>query len=443
MDSSYLDILIDDDIEVSEKVESLLKLDIDEIPEEVFQKADLEKLTEKEVTDLIKTFKEIEKIIKKSNNDQKSKIKDNESRINEITEEIKAFDPSELDQESLENFSNLIKEKNSLQNETLKIRQNCVKRQNILNILNKAYSEINDRRIDIANGKNSKDKQEIDLELKEVEDGLANNKKQSGELSVKIGACNAEIKKIFEDLQRINSKDGVLSDEEQKSQENKFDELNKKVAERDDYEKKIDFLAELTQKLEDKKENLEIRKEKIDKNIKKQKENDQHIEDRISKFEELAEKESLTKIEMEIFKGIHAEITRSPNITSAERSKLHDKYIKNNSISNADLDPSKIEPRDDVKKQKEVPKVSRIKSRVAKAKVSTLLFIKGKFDKAANKWSEFKANSVEKKISKLEEKKDKIEEKREKLVNMKARFQNLYTNNPILDQEDVSSTRRM
>ena len=439
MDSSYLNILIDDNTEVSEKVESLLKLDIDEIPKEVFQKVDLAELTEEKVTDLIKTFKEIEKIIKKSNNDQKNEIKSNESKIEEIKEKIKAFDPSKLDQESLKNFSDLITEKTNLQNETSKIKQNCDKSEKILVILNQASSEINDRKIDIANGKNSEEEQEINLELEKVEDELANNKKQSGELSVKIDACNAEIKKIFEDLKKINSKDGVLSDEEQESQENKFNELNKKVEERDDYEKKSDFLAELIQNLEDKKENLEVRKEKNAKNIRKQEENDQHIKDRISKFEKLAEKENLTKIEKEIFKGIHAEITRSPNITSAERSKLHDKYIKNNSISNADLDPSKIEARDDVKKQKEVPKVSRIKSRVAKAKVSTLLFIKGKFDKAANKWSEFKKNSIDNKTEKLKEKKNKIETKITELERLKK----LYINNPNLEQEDVPSTRRM
>lgn len=441
MDSSYLNILIDDNTEVSEKVESLLKLDIDEIPKEVFQKVDLAELTEEKVTDLIKTFKEIEKIIKKSNNDQKNEIKSNESKIEEIKEKIKAFDPSKLDQESLKNFSDLITEKTNLQNETSKIKQNCDKSEKILVILNQASSEINDRKIDIDNGKNSKEEQEIKSKLKEVKDELAENEQKSNELSKKIDVYNNEISKKFEDLKRINSKDGVLSDEDQQNQENIFTELSKMVAERDDYEAKIAFLEKLTQELEDQKVNLEAREEKNAKNLKKQKENDQHIKDRISKFEELAEKENLTKIEMEIFKGIHGEITRSPNITSAERSKLHDKYISK--VLGVEFDLSKTEVRDDVKKQKEVPKVSRIKSRVAKAKVSTLLFIKGKFDKAANKWSEFKANSVEKKISKLEEKKDKIEEKREKLVNMKARFQNLYTNNPILDQEDVSSTRRM
>lgn len=169
MDSSYLNMLIDDNIELSEKVENLSELDIDKITEEVFQKDDLAKLTEEKVTYLIETFNEIENFIKKINNDQESKIKDNKSRINEITEEIRAFDPSELDQESLENFSNLIKEKNTLQNETLEIRKNCVKRQNILNILNKAYSEINDRRIDIANGKYSEEQQKIESELQNVE----------------------------------------------------------------------------------------------------------------------------------------------------------------------------------------------------------------------------------------------------------------------------------
>lgn len=441
MDSSYLNILIDDNTEVSEKVESLLKLDIDEIPKEVFQKVDLAELTEEKVTDLIKTFKEIEKIIKKSNNDQKNEIKSNESKIEEIKEKIKAFDPSKLDQESLKNFSDLITEKTNLQNETSKIKQNCDKSEKILVILNQASSEINDRKIDIDNGKNSKEEQEIKSKLKEVKDELAENEQKSNELFKKIDVYNNEISKKFEDLKRINSKDGVLSDEDQQNQENIFTELSKMVAERDDYEAKIAFLEKLTQELEDQKVNLEAREEKNAKNLKKQEENGKHIKDRISKFEKLAEKENLTKIEMEIFKGIHGEITRSPNITSAERSKLHDKYISK--VLGVEIDSSKTEVRDDVKKQKEVPKVSRIKSRVAKAKVSTLLFIKGKFDKASNKWSEFKANSVEKKISKLEEKKNKIEEKREKLENMKAGLQNLYTNNPILDQEDVSSTRRM
>ena len=169
MDSSYLNMLIDDNIELSEKVEKLSKLDIDKITEEVFQKDDLAKLTEEKVTYLIETFNEIENFIKKINNDQESKIKDNKSRINEITEEIRAFDPSELDQESLENFSNLIKEKNTLQNEISKIRQKCDKRDNILTILNKAYSEINDRRIDIDNGKHSEEQQKIESELQNVE----------------------------------------------------------------------------------------------------------------------------------------------------------------------------------------------------------------------------------------------------------------------------------
>ena len=51
MDSSYLSMLIDDNIELSEKVEKLSTLDIDKITEEVFQKADLAKLTEEKVTD--------------------------------------------------------------------------------------------------------------------------------------------------------------------------------------------------------------------------------------------------------------------------------------------------------------------------------------------------------------------------------------------------------
>ena len=443
MDSSYLNMLIDDNIELSEKVKKLSKLDIGKITEEVFQKDDLAKLTEEKVTDLIKTFNEIENFIKKRNNDQESKIKDNKSRINEITEEIKAFDPSELDQESLENFSNLIKEKNSLQNETSKIRQNCVKRENILNILNNAYSEINDRRIDIANGKYSEEQQKIESELQNVENKLAENENKSNELSKKIGVCNNEISEIFEDLKKINSKEGVLSDEDQKKQKNIFEKLNQKVAERDDYEEKIASLEESTQELENQKVDLEDRKEKNAKNLKKQEENKKHIKDRISKFEELAEKENLTKIEMGIFKGIHDEIMYDPDIKDAEKKQLDEKYISNSSVLNATLDPSKIKVSNGIKKQKEVAKVSRIKSRVAKAKVSTLLFIQDKFDKAVNQWTEFKANSVAKKINKLEEKQNKIGEKRTKLENMKASLQNLYTNNPILDQEDVPSARRM
>ena len=443
MDSSYLNMLIDDNIELSEKVENLSKLDIGKITEEVFQKDDLAKLTEEKVTDLIRTFNEIENFIKKRNNDQESKIKDNKSRINEITEEIKAFDPSELDQESLENFSNLIKEKNSLQNEISKIRQKCVKRENILKILNKAYSEINDRRIDIANGKYSEEQQKIESELQNVENELTENEKKSNELSKKIDVCNNEISEIFEDLKKINSKEGVLSDEDQKKQKNIFEKLNQKVAERDDYEEKIASLEESTQELEDQKVDLEDRKEKNAKNLKKQEENKEHIEDRISKFEELAEKENLTKIEMGIFKGIHDEIMYDPDIKDAEKKQLDEKYISNSSVLNATFDPSKIKVSNGIKKQKEVAKVSRIKSRVAKAKVSTLLFIQDKFDKAVNQWTEFKANSVEKKINKLEEKQNKIEEKRTKLENMKVSLQNLYTNNPILDQEDVPSARRM
>lgn len=443
MDSSYLNMLIDDNIELSEKVENLSELDIDKITEEVFQKDDLAKLTEEKVTDLIETFNEIENFIKKINNDQESKIKDNESRINEITEEIKAFDPSELDQESLENFSILIKEKNSLQNKTLKIRQNCVKRQNILNILNKAYSEINDRRIDIANGKYSEEQKEIESELENVKNKLTDNENQSNNLSKKIGACNKEIEKIFEEIKKISSKDGVLSDEDQQKQNKKFVELNQKVAERDGYEEEIASLEESTQELEDKKVDLEDRKAKNAKNLKKQEENEKHIENRISKFEELAEKENLTKIEMGIFKGIHDEIMYDPDIKDAEKKRLDEKYISNSSVFNATLDPSKIKVSNGIKKQKEVAKVSRIKSRVAKAKVSTLLFIQDKFDKAVNQWTGFKANSVEKKINKLEEKQRKIEEKRTELENMRASLQNLYTNNPILDQEDVSSARKM
>lgn len=443
MDSSYLNMLIDDNIELSEKVENLSKPDIDKITEEVFQKDDLAKLTEEKVTYLIETFNEIENFIKKINNDQESKIKDNKSRINEITEEIRAFDPSELDQESLENFSNLIKEKNTLQNEISKIRQKCDKRDNILTILNKAYSEINDRRIDIDNGKYSEEQQKIESELQNVEKKLADNEKKSNELSKKIDVCNNEISEIFEDLKKINSKEGVLSDEDQKKQKNIFEKLNQKVVEKKEYEEEIDLLEESAQKLEDQKADLEDRKGKNDKNLKKQEENKKHIENRISKFEELAEKDNLTKIEMGIFKGIHDEIMYDPDIKDAEKKKLDEKYISNSSVLNAPLDPSKIKVSNGIKKQKEVAKVSRIKSRVAKAKVSTLLFIQDKFDKAVNQWTGFKANSVEKKINKLEEKQRKIEEKRKELENMRASLQNLYTNNPILDQEDVSSARKM
>lgn len=443
MDNSYLNMLIDDNIELSEKVEKLSNFDIDKITEEVFQKADLAELTEEKVTDLIETFSKIENFIENKNNDQKSKIKDNESRINEITEEIKAFDPSELDQESLENFSNLIKEKNNLQNETLKIRKKCVKRQNILTILNKAYSEINDRRIDIDNGKYSEEQQKIESELQNVEKKLADNEKKSNELSKKIDVCNNEISEIFEDLKKINSKEGVLSDEDQKKQKNIFEKLNQKVVEKKEYEEEIDLLEESAQKLEDQKADLKDRKGKNAKNLKKQEENKKHIGNRISKFEELAEKENLTKIEMGIFKGIHDEIMYDPDIKDAEKKELDEKYIGNSSVSNATLDPSKIKVSNGIKKQKEVAKVSRIKSRVAKAKVSTLLFIQDKFDKAVNQWTEFKANSVEKKINKLEEKQKKINEKRTELEEMRASLQNLYTNNPILDQEDVPSARKM
>ncbi len=443
MDSSYLNMLIDDNIELSEKVENLSQLDIDKITEEVFQKDDLAKLTEGKVTDLIETFSEIENFIKKINNDQESKIKDNKSRINEITEEIRAFDPSELDQESLENFSNLIKEKNTLQNEISKIRQKCDKRDNILTILNKAYSEINDRRIDIANGKYSEEQQKIESELQNVEKKLTDNEKKSNELSKKIDVCNNEISEIFEDLKKINSKEGVLSDEDQKKQKNIFEKLNQKVVEKKEYEEEIDLLEESAQKLEDQKADLEDRKGKNDKNLKKQEENKKHIENRISKFEELAEKDNLTKIEMGIFKGIHDEIMYDPDIKDVEKKKLDEKYISNSSVLNAPLDPSKIKVSNGIKKQKEVAKVSRIKSRVAKAKVSTLLFIQDKFDKAVNQWTEFKANSVEKKINKLEEKQKKINEKRTELEEMRASLQNLYTNNPILDQEDVPSARKM
>lgn len=443
MDSSYLNMLIDDNIELSEKVENLSKIDIDKITEEVFQKDDLAKLTEEKVTDLIDKFNEIENFIKKINNDQKSKIKDNKSKINEITEEIRAFDPSELDQESLENFSNLIKEKNRLQNEISKISQKCVKRDNILTILNKAYSEINDRRIDIANCKYSEEQQKIESELQNVEKKLTDNEKKSNELSEKIDVCNDEISEIFEDLKKINSKEGVLSDEDQKKQKNIFEKLEQKVVEKKEYEEEIDLLEESAQKLEDQKADLEDRKEKNDKNLKKQEENKKHIENRISKFEELAEKDNLTKIEMGIFKGIHDEIMYDPDIKDAEKKQLDEKYISNSSVLNATFDPSKIKVSNGIKKQKEVAKVSRIKSRVAKAKVSTLLFIQDKFDKAVNQWTGFKANSVEKKINKLEEKQRKIEEKRTELENMRASLQNLYTNNPILDQEDVSSARKM
>lgn len=443
MDSSYLNMLIDDNIELSEKVESLSKIGIDKITEEVFQKDDLAKLTEEKVTYLIETFNEIENFIKKINNDQESKIKDNKSRINEITEEIRAFDPSELDQESLENFSNLIKEKNTLQNEISKIRQKCDKRDNILTILNKAYSEINDRRIDIDNGKYSEEQQKIESELQNVEKKLADNEKKSNELSKKIDVCNNEISEIFEDLKKINSKEGVLSDEDQKKQKNIFEKLNQKVVEKKEYEEEIDLLEESAQELEDKKVDLEEKKVKNAKNLKKQEENEKHIKNRISKFEELAEKENLTKIEMGIFKGIHDEIMYDPDIKDAEKKRLDEKYISNRSVLNAPLDPSKIKVSNGIKKQKEVAKVSRIKSRVAKAKVSTLLFIQDKFDKAVNQWTEFKANSVEKKINKLEEKQRKIEGKKTELEEMRASLQNLYTNNPILDQEDVSSARRM
>lgn len=272
---------------------------------------------------------------------------------------------------------------------------------------------------------------------------MTDNEKKSNELSKKIDVCNNEISEIFEDLKKINSKEGVLSDEDQKKQKNIFEKLNQKVAEKKEYEKEIDLLEESAQELEDKKVDLEEKKVKNAKNLRKQEENEKHIKNRISKFEELAEKENLTKIEMGIFKGIHDEIMYDPDIKDAEKKRLDEKYISNSSVLNATLDPSKIKVSNGIKKQKEVAKVSRIKSRVAKAKVSTLLFIQDKFDKAVNQWTEFKANSVEKKINKLEEKQKKINEKRTKLEHMKASLQNLYTNNPILDQEDVPSARKM
>ena len=272
---------------------------------------------------------------------------------------------------------------------------------------------------------------------------MADNEKKSNELSKKIDVCNNEISEIFEDLKKINSKEGVLSDEDQKKQKNIFEKLNQKVVEKKEYEEEIDLLEESAQKLEDQEADLEDRKEKNAKNLKKQEENERHIKDRISKFEELAEKDNLTKIEMGIFKGIHDEIMYDPDIKDAEKKKLDKKYISNSSVLNAPLDPSKIKVSNGIKKQKEVAQVSRIKSRVAKAKVSTLLFIQDKFDKAVNQWTKFKANSVEKKINKVEEKQRKFEEKRKKLESMKESLQNLYTNNPILDQEDVSSARRM
>ena len=279
--------------------------------------------------------------------------------------------------------------------------------------------------------------------MENVKNRLAENKKQSNDLSEKIGTCNNEISKIFENLKKINSKDGVLSDDDQKIQKNMFEKLSQKVAERDGYEEEIASLEETIQELEDKKVDLEDKKAKNAKNLKKQEENEKHIKDRISKFEKLAEKENLTKIEMGIFKGIHDEIMYDPDIKDAEKKQLDEKYIGNRSVLDATLDPSKIKVSNGIKKQKEVAKVSRIKSRVAKAKVSTLLFIQDKFDKAVNQWTDFKANSVEKKINKLEEKQRKIEEKRTKLKEMKESLQNLYTNNPILDQEDVPSARRM
>lgn len=444
-DTSDIDFLLSDNIELSDKVAAFLKFDdFDEFIEGVNSDGLFDEdvdISEEKVKNLIKTFKKMEEFIKKRNIHQESEIKNIESRINEITEEINAFDPSKLDQESLEALANLIKEKESLNNKKTKIKLDCVKNEKLLQMFNKVNIKMNDIKIDIASGKNSEEKQKIESELKNVKDKLAENEKQSNELSNKIGTCNNEIEKNFEDLKKISSKDGVLSDEDQKKQNKIFAELDKKVAERKNYEEKIAFLEKSTQELEDKKEKLEDKKEKNAKNIRKQEKNDLHIEDRISKFEELAEKENLTKIEMGIFKGIYAEITRSPNITSAEKNKLHDKYIKK--LSGVVPNPSEIETRDGVKEQKKVAEVSRIKSRVAKAKVSTLLFIKSKFDKAVNKRSEFKEKSIDKKTQKLKEKSNKINTKITELDNMKVRLQNLYTNNPNLEQEDVPSARRM
>lgn len=445
-----IDYLLDDNIELSKKVAGFLEFnDFDKLIEGVNSDGLFDKdeviavVSEEKVKKLIKTFKEMEEFIKKSNIDQKSEFNNIESKINEITEEINAFDPSKLDQESLEALADLMKQKESWNDKKTKIKLDCVKSEKLLKMFNKVNIEMNDRRIDIAKIKYSNKQKEIESELENVENKLTDNENQSNNLSNKLGACNKEIEKIFEELKKISSKDGVLSDEDQKKQKNIFEKLNEKVAERDGYEEEIASLEESTQELKDKKVDLEDRKVKNAKNLKKQEENEQHIEDRISKFEELAEKDNLTKIEMGIFKGIHDEIMYDPDIKDAEKKKLDEKYISNSSVLNAPLDPSKIKVSNGIKKQKEVAKVSRIKSRVAKAKVSTLLFIQDKFDKAVNQWTGFKANSVEKKINKLEEKQRKIEEKRTELEKMRASLQNLYTNNPILDQEDVSSARKM
>lgn len=448
LDIREIDYLLDDNIELSEKVAAFLESDyFDKIIEGVNSDGLFDEdeviavVSEEEVKKLIKTFKEMEEFIKKRNIDQESEFNNIESKINEITEEINAFDPSKLDQESLEALADLIKEKESLNNKKTKIKLDCVKSEKLLKMFNKVNIELNDRRIDIAKIKYSDEQKIIGLDLSSVESSLLRNKENLDNLSEKIDACDDKIEEYFKEIRKINSQGEVLSDLDKQKQDTIFAELRKKVSEKKQYEEEKDSLAETIQELEDKKVDLEEKKVKNAKNLKKQEENEKHIENRISKFEELAEKENLTKIEMEIFKGIHGEITRSPNITSAERSKLHDKYISK--VLGVEFDSSEIEVRDDVKKQKEVPKVSRIKSRVAKAKVSTLLFIKGKFDKAANKWSEFKANSIQNKVNKLNEKQRKIDEKRNKLETIRADLQKVYINNPNLEQEDVPSARRM
>lgn len=445
-----IDYLLDDNIELSKKVADFLEFkDFDKLIEGVNSDGLFDEdeviavVSEEDVKKLIKTFKEMEEFIKKRNIDQKSEFNNIESKINEITEEINAFDPSKLDQESLEALADLIKQKESLNDKKTKIKLDCVKSEKLLKMFNKVNIEMNDRRIDIAKIKYSNEQKIIGLDLSSVESSLLRNKENLDNLSEKIDACDDKIEEYFKEIREINSQGEVLSDLDKQKQDTIFAELRKKVSEKKQYEEEKDSLAETIQELEDKKVDLEDKKVKNAKNLKKQEENERHIENRISKFEKLAEKDNLTKIEMGIFKGIHDEIMYDPDIKDAEKKKLDEKYISNSSVLNAPLDPSKIKVSNGIKKQKEVAKVSRIKSRVAKAKVSTLLFIQDKFDKAVNQWTGFKANSVEKKINKLEEKQRKIEKKRTELENMRASLQNLYTNNPILDQEDVSSARKM
>ena len=445
MDKNDIKVILNDDVKLSEKVEQFFLFDnLDELDDFVelvnsdvfFMDNSLFGLSEEDINKLEEVFDKMEKYIKQENDKNQKEIKNIKSKIDEKIKEVNGFEPLELDSEKVKKISYLVSQQKTLNNRKAQIELECDKFKKILQLFNKANKEIDDRRIDIVNSKNSKEQKEIESSLENVEKQLQEQKAELAELSEEKNNDDEQLKECFEKLKKF-----ISQNEDQQKQEEILAVLNEIVEKQKQNKEGIDKLEKSIQKLENKRANLEDMKSKNQKKLDKQEQSDKRRAERISKFEELAKKENLTKIEMGIFKGIHDEIIHNPDIKADEKKIYDDKYIKK--VSGVAPDSSRIIPSDGIKPQNEVAKVSRIKSRVAKAKVSTLLFIKGKFDKVVNKRSDFKEKSIDKKTRKLEEKRKKINTKITELDSMKARLQKLYTNNPNLEQEDVPSARRM